>query len=338
MAIAQAIVLISALKRREGNALRLSRPIARAPHLEGAFAHRTRKDRRLGQRIYQTPFNRLLAAHPFSSGAKNIGQVVAHMALVGQARESAGAGQHTQQRHFGQRHRRRPVVDQQDLIAGQRQLIAATGAGAVDRGQKPQPRVAAAVFDAVAGLIGELAEIDLPGMTRDTKHEDIGARTEDALFQAGDHHGANRRMLEADAVECVMQFDVDAEVVAVELELVTRAQAGGLVDIHRQSGDGPVNAQRSVVDAGKLGGKRSIHGRSPGNRSATANMQDRSLLSALNRCIILLNSAMSIEEKHYIADYATSSCPIASRKPSRSRVKASSSVRPLVSICRSARA
>ncbi|MNT77868.1 hypothetical protein D3C72_2170340 [compost metagenome] len=57
-------------------------------------------------------------------------------------------------------------------------------------------------------------------------------------------------MLEADAVERVVQFDVDAEVIAVELELVAGAQAGVLVDVHRQRGDGAVERQLQVFVLG----------------------------------------------------------------------------------------
>ena len=59
------------------------------------------------------------------------------------AREAAGAGQHAQQRHFGQRDGRGAVVDHDDLVAGQRHLVAAAGAGAVQRGQELQARMAA---------------------------------------------------------------------------------------------------------------------------------------------------------------------------------------------------
>jgi len=38
-------------------------------------------------------------------------------------------------------------------------------------------------------------------------------------------------VLEADAVDRVVEFDVDAQVVAVELELVAGAQAGVLVEV-----------------------------------------------------------------------------------------------------------
>jgi hypothetical protein len=63
--------------------------------------HRSRELRRLGDGVDQAPVHRLLAAHA-RGGAEDVGQVVAHMALVGHARQAAGAGQHAQQRHLGQ--------------------------------------------------------------------------------------------------------------------------------------------------------------------------------------------------------------------------------------------
>jgi hypothetical protein len=75
-------------------------------------------------------------------GAEDVGQVVAHLALVGHAGQAAGAGQHAQQRHLGQADGAAAVVDQDDLVAGQGQLVAAAGAGAVDGGQELQAAVA----------------------------------------------------------------------------------------------------------------------------------------------------------------------------------------------------
>ena len=82
-----------------------------------------------------------LAAHAFGGGAEDVGEVAAHLALVGHARQAAGAGQHAEQRHFGQAHGGGAVVDQHDLVAGERQLVAAAGAGAVQRGEELQARV-----------------------------------------------------------------------------------------------------------------------------------------------------------------------------------------------------
>ena len=70
------------------------------------------------------------AAHALFGGAEDVGEVAAHLALVGHPGQAAGAGQHGEQRHLGQRHRRTCVVGQDDVVAGQRQLVAAAGAGA----------------------------------------------------------------------------------------------------------------------------------------------------------------------------------------------------------------
>ena len=73
-----------------------------------------------------------LPLHALGERAEHVGQVAAHLALVDEARQAAGAGQHAEQRHLGQAHRRVAVVDEQDLVARERQLVAAAGARAVD--------------------------------------------------------------------------------------------------------------------------------------------------------------------------------------------------------------
>ena len=95
--------------------------------------------------------DRLLALHALGSGGEHVGQVAAHVALVDDPGQPAGAGQHRQQRHLGQRHGRGPVVDQDDLVARQRQLVAAAGRGAVDRGDPDLSGVVGGVLDARCG-------------------------------------------------------------------------------------------------------------------------------------------------------------------------------------------
>ena len=90
---------------------------------------------------------------------EHVGEVAAHVALVDHPGQPAGAGQHGEQRHLGQRDRRRPIVDEQDLVARQRQLVAAAGRGAVDRGDHDLPAAGRHLLDAVAGLVRELAEV-----------------------------------------------------------------------------------------------------------------------------------------------------------------------------------
>ena len=141
----------------------------------GMLGHYLRKLRRLGNRVDQAPVHRFLAAHTFHAGTKNIGQIVAHMAFVGDAGQATRARQHTQQRHFGQRHAGGAVIDQHNLIAGQRQLVAAAGTCAVHSRDKFQTTVATAVFYAVAGFIGEFTKIHFPSVAGQTQHENIGA-------------------------------------------------------------------------------------------------------------------------------------------------------------------
>ncbi len=70
-------------------------------------------------------------------------------------------------------------------------------------------------------------------MRRRREHVDVGAGAEDALARAGDDDGAHLRMLEPDAVQRVVQFDIDAEVVRIELELIARDDAAIFRDVER---------------------------------------------------------------------------------------------------------
>ena len=115
---------------------------------------------------------------PFLGGAEHIGQVAPHLALVGQPGQAAGAGQDAEQRHLGQRHRRAAVVDQHDVVAGQRQLVAAAGRGAAKRRQVALPGIGRGVLDREPRLVGELAEIDLVRVRRPGQRADIGAGAE----------------------------------------------------------------------------------------------------------------------------------------------------------------
>ena len=51
---------------------------------------------------------------------------------------SENSGQHAEQRHLGQADGARAVVDEDDLVAGQGEFVAAAGARAVDGGEKLQ--------------------------------------------------------------------------------------------------------------------------------------------------------------------------------------------------------
>ena len=107
----------------------------------------------------------------------------------------------------------------------------------------------ARILEAVARLVGELAEVHLPRVRRLTEHEDVGAGTEHPIPAAGDDDRAHARMLEANALHRVVKLDVDAEVIAVELELVAFAQSAVFVDGHRQRRDRTFDVQPPMAIA-----------------------------------------------------------------------------------------
>jgi len=60
-------------------------------------------------------------------------------------------------------------------------------------------------------------------------------------------------VLEADAVDGVVELDVHAQVVAVELELVAGTQAAVLVKVRLQRGHGAGEAELPVLVLGRVG-------------------------------------------------------------------------------------
>jgi hypothetical protein len=163
--------------------------------------------------------------------------VAAHLTLVGDAGEPAGARQYRQQRQFRQRNRRRTVVDQHDMVGRKRKLVTATGRGSVDHTDGLQAGGGARVLDAVAGFVGELAEIDLVGVGRARQHADIRASAEHARLGRTQQQYLHLRMLETQPLDHVGKLDVNAKVVGVELQLVALEQSALLVDIHEQRRD-----------------------------------------------------------------------------------------------------
>src|SRR5262249_6930347 len=66
------------------------------------------------------PVRGALPLDPLPRGAEHVGAIAAHLALVGDGGEPAGAGEHGKQRQLGQRDRRGTVVDQHDVIGCER--------------------------------------------------------------------------------------------------------------------------------------------------------------------------------------------------------------------------
>ena len=206
----------------------------RVDHCRDALGHRLVEARARRNRVNQAPFHRAFAAHTFGQCGEDVGEVAAHLALVDQAGEAAGAGQYAEKRDLGQTHGRAPVVDQDYLLAGERQFVTAAAARAVERGDVVLAAVGARVLDRKAGLIGELAEVDLEAMVGVREHENVRSGTEHPVKRAIDRDHADPRMLEAQTGHGVGELDIHRQVVGVELERVSGSQAAGFIDLHRQ--------------------------------------------------------------------------------------------------------
>src|SRR5207247_9624866 len=132
---------------------RIFRQLARSL-LHGVFELTGRVDR-----VDQPPLDRALAFDAFGERGETVGQIAADSSFVDDARQPAGAGENAEQRHFRKAHGRVTVVDQDDLVARQRQLVSAPGADAVERRAHRDAGALARVLDREPSLVGELAEV-----------------------------------------------------------------------------------------------------------------------------------------------------------------------------------
>ena len=140
---------------------------------------------------------------------------------------------------FGQRYCRSAIINQHDMVGGKREFVAAARSVAVDCADVDLLRVFRSVLDCKTRFVCELAEVHLGAMSRLSEHADIGASAEYIVLAGLDHDAAHFRMFKAQALHRVVQFDVDAEIIRIELELVI-AEAARLIDIHDEIRDVPV--------------------------------------------------------------------------------------------------
>ncbi len=172
------------------------------------------------QLVDQTPLQGALALDPLLDGAEHIGAITADVPLVDQTGQATSPGQDPEERDFGQRNRRRAVVDEHDVVGGQGELVATAGGISLQGREVSLTGVGGGVLDGVPGLVGELAEVDLERVRRHGEHSDVGPGAEDAVVQRPNHHRPHLGVFEAETLHRVRQFDVHAEVVRVQLHLV----------------------------------------------------------------------------------------------------------------------
>ena len=199
-----------------------------------------------GDVVHESPVPGPLPLDPLRRGAEDIGVIAAHPPLVHQPRQPAGPRKDAEERHLGQAHRGAPVVDQEDLVAGERQLVAASRRDAVAGRQVSLPGLGAGLFDREARLVGELAEVHLEGVRRRSQHVDVGPGREDAVLPRDDRHRPDLRVLEAQALHRVLELDINAQVVRVQLQDVPGPERLVLLDVPDDAGHLTLSLQPPV--------------------------------------------------------------------------------------------
>jgi len=99
------------------------------------------------------------------------------------------------------------------VVGRERQLVAAAGGGAVDYADGGKAGGIARVLDAVARLVGELAEVDLVGVGGAGEHANVGAGAEDPRLSRAQQDDLHLRVLEPQTLDGIRQLDIDPEVV-----------------------------------------------------------------------------------------------------------------------------
>ena len=253
MAVDDSVLGHGAPERRQRNSLRIGGPVRTLGKCRRAGGDGVVQSRARHQLVYQLPVQRAAPAHTLPDRTEVVRTVAPDAPLVHDAGEPAGARQHREQRHLGQRHRGRSVIDQEDVIGRERELVAAASGGAGDHGHPALARVGRGVLDGVAGLVGELAEVDLVDMRRAREHRDVRAGREHAILRRGEHHRAHARVLEAEPLDGIRELDIDAEIVGVELQRIVAGDSAVLVHVERERGDVAVDGEPPMAVVVRVG-------------------------------------------------------------------------------------
>ena len=85
-------------------------------------------------------------------------------------------------------------------------------------------------------------------MRRRSQHVYIGARTEHPFLAARQNYTCNLGMLKSNSLQRVVQFDIDAKIIGIQLQLVARLQPAVFVNIHGQRRDAVIDIQSPVFE------------------------------------------------------------------------------------------
>ena len=139
------------------------------------------------------------------------------------------------------------------MIGGKCEFVTAARSRTVDDSDKTLPGILAGVLQPVAGLVGEFAEIDLMGVGRPRQHPDVGTGAEHPVFARPQQNHFHAGMFKAQPLHRVREFNIDAEIVGVQLELVAFEQPAILVDIHGQRCDVAIDCELPMPVARRIG-------------------------------------------------------------------------------------
>src|SRR4030095_13489669 len=103
------------------------------------------------------------------------------------------------------------------------------------------------VLNRTARLIGKLAEVDLERVRRGAKHVDVCAGAKNSWLQTGNYHRAYFRGLEAQTLNRIGEFDVNAQVVGIEFKFVTLIESVVFGNVHRQGSDCAADIELPVM-------------------------------------------------------------------------------------------
>ena len=139
------------------------------------------------------------------------------------------------------------------MIGTLRQFVSAARRTPADSRQISLAGMGAGILDRQSGFVGELAEIHLMPVRGLGEHADVRAGAEHVVLARTKDDDFHLGMLEPQPLHRVGEFDIDAEIVGVQLQLVSAQQRRIWIDIHRQSGNRAVEGQFPVPVAAGVG-------------------------------------------------------------------------------------
>ena len=80
-------------------------------------------------------------------------------------------------------------------------------------------------------------------MAANAQHENVGAGAKHFFFGAGHHHGTHFGVLKADAIDRIIELNVYAQVVTVQLELVAGTQTCVFINVNSECRHGTIERQ-----------------------------------------------------------------------------------------------